>query len=108
MEDVLHIVCEYLYSKTVLSFRLTSKIYYDKMNLKELLLNKYIQKIKAQSFLNKKYILNSILYPPRLLRQTNGEANPMYKYVLYYPLESLRRGPEELYKTGYKLFKIDV
>jgi hypothetical protein len=105
MEDVLHRVAEYLYSKTFLSFRIISKRYYDKSNLNDLLLNKYIQKIKAQRFLNKKYTLNSILYPPRLVRQTNRETTE-YKYALYYPLESLRRGPEELYKTDYKLYKI--
>ena len=72
-----------------------------------MLLHKYIQKITAQNFLNKKYTLNSILYPPRLQRQTNGEPKIVYKYASYYPLESLRRGPEELYKTDYKLYNIN-
>lgn len=105
MEDVLHRVGEYLYSKTILSFRMISKRYYEQIHLNDLLLHKYIQKIKAQSFLNKKYSLNSIHYPPRLVRQTNCET-AYYTYANYYPLDSLRRGPEELYKTDYKLYKI--
>lgn len=109
MEDVLHIVAQYLYSKTFLAFRISSKKYYDKIKLNELLFHKYILNISSQSFLNKKYILNSVLYPPRLERQTNNPYRNimLYKYVPYYPLDSLRRGPEELYKTEYKLFNMD-
>jgi hypothetical protein len=98
MEDVLPIVAEYLY---------TSKVYYDKINVKinDVLLHKYNETIKGQSFLNKKYLLQPIMYPYRLVRQTNGSPKEQIcKYDKYHPLDSKRRGPEELYKTAYKDF----
>jgi hypothetical protein len=106
MEDVLMVVAEYLYTKTLLSFRTTSKIYYSKINLNDILLNKYTQRITRQSFLNAKYLLQSICYPYRLVRQTNGSPREeICKYRPYQVMDSKRRGPEELYKTNYKEFK---
>ena len=105
MEDALTIVAEYLYTKTLLSFRTTSKMYYSKINLNDILLNKYVQRITGQSFLNTKYLLQSISYPYRLVRQTNGSPREeICKYRPYQTLDSKRRGPEELYKTNYKEF----
>jgi len=105
MEDALTIVAEYLYTKTLLSFRTTAKVYYNKINLNDILLNKYVQRINGQSFLNQKYLLQSICYPYRLVRQTNGSPKEQIcKYDKYHPLDSKRRGPEELYKTAYKDF----
>jgi len=105
MEDVLNIVSEYLYTKTLLSFRITSKMYYTKINLNDILSTKYIQRITEQRFLNQKYLLKSLFYPAKLVRQTNGSPREQIcKYQPYQALDSLRRGPEELYKTNYKEF----
>lgn len=103
MEDILCIVAEYLYTKTRLAIRISAKVYYDKIHLNDILLHKYRERIRGQSFLNKKYSLKSILYPYRLVRQTNDPYKKVHvdRFIPYQVLDSWRRGPEELYKIDY-------
>ena len=104
MEDITQNVIEYLYYKTFLSFRAASKTYLNKLKAQycHLRLNIYKQRARGESFLRRKSELFSIIYPPRLTRYNDTEENASYKYIPHHALDSLRRGPKELYETKYK------
>ena len=97
--QILNIIGRYSYEETFKKLRCLNHYTYQHTKKQSILRYLYKLRLRAreQSFLNKKYELKFVLYPPLLFRYPKQKEN-IIKYIPYQPLDSLRRGPKFIYE----------